>query len=67
MIIDAVNLLNTDNFDVFRIVSGDSNFTGLASRLRESGLVIYGFGEKKHRNPSSPLASSFSPKCFAPW
>lgn len=47
MIIDAMDLLYTGNFDGFCIVSSDSDFTKLASRIRESGLVVYGFGEKK--------------------
>lgn len=47
MIIDAMDLLYTGNFDGFCIASSDSDFTRLASRLRESGLVVYGFGEKK--------------------
>jgi len=47
MIIDAMDLLYTDKFDGFCIVSSDSDFTKLASRIRESGLVVYGFGEKK--------------------
>lgn len=47
MIIDAMDLLYTKNFDGFCIVSSDSDFTRLASRIREAGLVVYGFGEKK--------------------
>ncbi len=47
MIIDAMDLLYTNKFDGFCIVSSDSDFTKLASRIRESGLVVYGFGEKK--------------------
>jgi uncharacterized LabA/DUF88 family protein len=47
LIIDAMDLLYTQNFDGFCIVSSDSDFTRLASRIRESGLVVYGFGEKK--------------------
>jgi len=47
MIIDAMDLLYTSNFDGFCIVSSDSDFTKLATRLRESGLLVYGFGEKK--------------------
>ena len=47
MIIDAMDLLYTSKFDGFCIVSSDSDFTKLASRIRESGLVVYGFGEKK--------------------
>ncbi len=47
MIIDAMDLLYANNFDGFCIVSSDSDFTKLASRIRESGLYVYGFGEKK--------------------
>ncbi len=47
LIIDAMDLLYTGNFDGFCIVSSDSDFTRLAGRIRESGLVVYGFGEKK--------------------
>ena len=51
MIIDAMDLLYSNNFTGFCIVSSDSDFTRLASRIRESGLLVYGFGEKK--TPSS--------------
>ena len=47
MIIDAMDLLYTNDFNGFCIVSSDSDFTKLASRIRESGLLVYGFGEKK--------------------
>jgi len=47
MIIDAMDLLYTKNFDGFCIVTSDSDFTRLASRIRENGLVVYGFGERK--------------------
>ena len=47
MIIDAMDLLYTGNFDGFCLVSSDSDFTRLASRIREEGLLVYGFGEKK--------------------
>jgi len=47
MIIDAMDLLYTGNFNGFCIVSSDSDFTKLASRVREAGLLVYGFGEKK--------------------
>ena len=47
MIIDAMDLLYTGNFSGFCIVSSDSDFTRLASRLRESGRWVYGFGERK--------------------
>jgi hypothetical protein len=51
MIIDAMDLLYTDTFDGFCIVSSDSDFTRLASRIRESGKRVYGFGEKKTPRP----------------
>ena len=51
MIIDAMDLLYTGNFDGFCIVSSDSDFTRLASRIRESGKSVYGFGEKKTPQP----------------
>src|SRR3989339_196535 len=47
MIIDAMDLLYTKRFDGFCLVSSDSDFTRLASRIREHGLLVYGFGEKK--------------------
>lgn len=47
MIIDAMDLLYADRFDGFCIISSDSDFTRLASRIRESGLIVYGFGERK--------------------
>ena len=47
LIIDAMDLLYTGNFDGFALVTSDSDFTGLAMRLREEGLTVYGFGERK--------------------
>ena len=47
LIIDAMDLLYTGKFDGFCIVSSDSDFTRLASRIREAGLIVYGFGERK--------------------
>ena len=47
MIIDAMDILYSGNVDGFCLVSSDSDFTRLASRIRESGLVVYGFGERK--------------------
>lgn len=46
LIIDAMDLLYTDKFDGFCIVSSDSDFTRLAHRIRENGLAVYGFGKK---------------------
>jgi uncharacterized LabA/DUF88 family protein len=47
MIIDAMDLLYAKHFDGFCLVSSDSDFTRLASRIREEGVLVYGFGEKK--------------------
>lgn len=51
MIIDAMDLLYTGHFTGFCLVSSDSDFTRLASRIRESGLRVYGFGEQKTPRP----------------
>lgn len=47
LVIDAMDLLHTGRFDGFCLVSSDSDFTGLASRIREQGIDVYGFGEQK--------------------
>ena len=47
LIIDAMDLLYSDRLDGFVLVSSDSDFTRLASRLRESGKTVYGVGERK--------------------
>lgn len=47
LIIDAMDLLYTHRFNGFCIVSSDSDFTSLANRIREEGVQVYGFGEKK--------------------
>ncbi|MHA6667473.1 NYN domain-containing protein [Homoserinimonas sp. A447] len=47
LIIDAMDLLYTGRFHGFCIVSSDSDFTRLASRIREEGVTVYGFGERK--------------------
>lgn len=51
MIIDAMDLLYTEKFDAFALVSSDSDFTKLASRLKESEVFVFGFGE--HKTPIS--------------
>ena len=51
MIIDAMDILYTGSVDGFCIVSSDSDFTRLASRLRESGRMVIGMGEKKTPTP----------------
>lgn len=60
LIIDAMDLLYTKNFDGFCIVSSDSDFTRLACRIRESGLVVYGFGEKKTPEPFQKACEKFT-------
>jgi uncharacterized LabA/DUF88 family protein len=47
LIIDAMDLLYADNVDGFCLVSSDSDFTRLATRLRESRKLVYGLGERK--------------------
>jgi uncharacterized LabA/DUF88 family protein len=47
LIIDAMDLLHGGRVDGFCLVSSDSDFTRLATRVREAGLAVYGFGEKK--------------------
>lgn len=47
LVIDAMDLLHSGRFDGFCLVSSDSDFTRLASRIREQGLDVYGFGEQK--------------------
>src|SRR6478752_9499159 len=47
LVIDAMDLLHSGRLDGFCLVSSDSDFTRLASRLREQGADVYGFGEQK--------------------
>lgn len=47
LIIDAMDILHENSLDGFCLISSDSDFTRLATRIRESGLTVYGFGEKK--------------------
>lgn len=51
LIIDAMDMLYSNNVDGFCIVSSDSDFTRLAMRLRESGMMVIGMGEEKTPNP----------------
>ena len=55
LIIDAMDLLYAGNLDGFAIVSSDSDFTRLATRLRESGMTVYGLGLRK--TPASLVAA----------
>jgi hypothetical protein len=59
MIIDAMDLLYTNRFDGFCIVSSDSDFTRLASRIREAGLMVYGFGKKGTPRPFVNACNKF--------
>ncbi|WP_323784315.1 NYN domain-containing protein [Thalassovita sp.] len=47
LVIDAMDLLHSGRFDGFVLISSDSDFTRLASRIREQGLTVYGIGAKK--------------------
>lgn len=51
LIIDAMDILYSDKVNGFCIISSDSDFTRLAIRLREAGMKVYGFGEKKTPKP----------------
>jgi uncharacterized LabA/DUF88 family protein len=59
LIIDAMDLLHSERVDGFCLVSSDSDFTRLATRIRESGLVVYGFGEKKTPKPFVAACDKF--------
>lgn len=51
MIIDAMDILHSDRVDGFCLVSSDSDFTRLATRLREAGMLVIGIGERKTPRP----------------
>lgn len=59
MIIDAMDILYSGNVDGYSIVSSDSDFTKLASRLRESGMTVVGMGEKKTPKPFIAACNQF--------
>jgi len=59
MIIDAMDILYSQKVDGFCIVSSDSDFTRLATRLREAGLRVYGIGEKKTPEPFIAACDKF--------
>jgi hypothetical protein len=59
MIIDAMDILYSGNVEGFCIVSSDSDFTKLASRLRESGMMIVGMGERKTPKPFIAACNQF--------
>lgn len=59
LIIDAMDLLHTGMVNGFCLVSSDSDFTRLATRIREAGLAVYGFGEKKTPRPFLAACDKF--------
>ncbi len=59
LIIDAMDLLHDGNLNGFCLVSSDSDFTRLATRIREAGLAVYGFGEKKTPQPFVAACDKF--------
>lgn len=66
LIIDAMDLLYTRKFDGFCLITSDSDFTGLAMRLREEGLLFSASGRRKHpRLSAMPAISLCLPRFFA--
>lgn len=59
MIIDAMDILYTGRVDGFCIVSSDSDFTRIATRLREAGMKVFGIGEKKTPLPFISACDKF--------
>lgn len=59
LIIDAMDILYSNNVDAFCIVSSDSDFTRLAARLREAGMYVIGMGEKKTPMPFISACEKF--------
>lgn len=59
MIIDAMDLLYSDNVDAFALMTSDSDFTPLVLRILESGFPVYGFGAKKTPKPFVDSCSPF--------
>jgi uncharacterized LabA/DUF88 family protein len=59
LIIDAMDVLHSGHVDGFCLVSSDSDFTRLATRIREAGLAVYGFGERKTPEPFVAACDKF--------
>ena len=59
MIIDAMDILYAGNIDGFCLASSDSDFTRLASRLREAGMIVIGMGKKQTPRPFVAACSQF--------
>jgi uncharacterized LabA/DUF88 family protein len=59
MIIDAMDLLYSKHIDAFALMTSDSDFTPLVMRILESGLPVYGFGDRKTPQPFADACSTF--------
>lgn len=59
MIIDAMDLLYSQNLDAFALMTSDSDFTPLVMRILSNGITVYGFGEKKTPLPFVKACSQF--------
>ncbi len=59
LIIDAMDILYTGRVDGFCVVSSDSDFTRLATRLREAGMKVFGMGEQKTPSPFRAACDKF--------
>ncbi len=59
IVIDAMDLLYSNNVQAFALVSSDCDFTPLVTRIRERGFDVYGFGEKKTPEPFQNACSKF--------
>ena len=59
LIIDAMDVLHSGHVDGFCLVSSDSDFTRLATRIREAGLAVYGFGERHTPEPFVAACDKF--------
>lgn len=59
LIIDAMDVLHDETVEGFCLVSSDSDFTRLATRIREEGKVVYGFGERKTPEPFVAACDKF--------
>lgn len=60
MIIDAMDILYSEKVEGFCIISSDSDFTKLATRLREAGMKVFGIGERKTPNPFIVACDKFT-------
>lgn len=60
MIMDAMDLLHSGSAEGFCIVSSDSDYTGLAARIREAGLLVYGFGQRHTVHAFAAACDSFT-------